>query len=134
MAKKRTELEARLLEEHQRVLEVVERWQTEQRLVDEVRVSLADAEVRLEEAVLAADELGDRAMVARLLDLPAAQVRKSIASARRGAKRRSAPVVASGPDEGSRVDGIAGSPAVGSERSMSAGSGAAGPSRGVREG
>ena len=61
MAKKRTELEARLLEEHGRVLSVVQRWQTEQQAVDEVRASLAVAE---------------------------AQVRKAISSARRAVSRR----------------------------------------------
>ena len=90
MAKKRTELEARLLEEHERVLTVVQRWQSEQQAVDEVRSSLADAEARLDEAVLEVAELGDRSMVARLLDLPEAQVRKAIAAARRTAKRRAA--------------------------------------------
>ena len=90
MAKKRTELEARLLEEHRQVISVVERWQSEQHAVDEVRASLAEAEARVDDAVLEAAELGDRPMVARLLDLPEAQVRKSIASARRAAKRREA--------------------------------------------
>ena len=52
MAKKRTELEARLLEEHGRVISVVQRWQSEQQAVDEVRASLAEAEARLNEAVL----------------------------------------------------------------------------------
>ena len=86
MATKRTELEARLLEEHGRVISVVQRWQSEQQAVDEVRASLAEAEARLDEAVLEGAKLGDRSMVARLLDLPEAQVRKSIASARRSAK------------------------------------------------
>ncbi|MBP8180007.1 MAG: hypothetical protein KAZ88_03330 [Acidimicrobiia bacterium] len=90
MAKKRTELEARLLEEHERVLTVVQRWQSEQQAVDEVRASLAVAEARLDQAVLEGADLGDRSMVARLLDLPEAQVRKAIAEARRSAKRRSA--------------------------------------------
>lgn len=90
MANKRTELEARLLEEHGEVIGLVERWQSEQRAVDEVRVALADAEARLDDAVLEAAELGDRAMVARLLDIPEAQVRKMIAASRRAAKRREA--------------------------------------------
>jgi hypothetical protein len=90
MAKKRTELEARLLEEHGRVISVVQRWQSEQQAVDEVRASLADAEARLDEAVLEGADLGDRSMVARLLDLPEAQVRKSIAGARRAVKHRKA--------------------------------------------
>lgn len=88
MAKKRTELEARLLEEHGRVLSVVQRWQTEQQAVDEVRASLAVAEARLDQAVLEGAELGDRSMLARLLDLPEAQVRKAISSARRAVSRR----------------------------------------------
>lgn len=88
MAKKRTELEARLLEEHGRVISVVQRWQSEQQAVDEVRASLAEAEARLDEAVLEGAELCDRSMVERLLDLPEAQVRKAIAGARRSAKRR----------------------------------------------
>ena len=105
MARKRTELEARLLEEHGRVITVVERWQSEQHAVDEVRASLAEAEARLDDAVLEAAELGDRPMVARLLDLPEAQVRKSIAAARRAAKRREAegapePGKIDGPDQG----------------------------------
>jgi predicted nucleic acid-binding Zn ribbon protein len=79
MATKRTELEARLLEEHGRVISVVQRWQSEQQAVDEVRASLAEAEARLDEAVLEGAKLGDRSMVARLLDLPEAQVRKAIA-------------------------------------------------------
>ena len=33
MAKKRTELEARLLEEHGRVISVVQRWQSEQQVL-----------------------------------------------------------------------------------------------------
>ena len=90
MAKRRTELEARLLEEHERVLRVVQRWQSEQQAVDEVRASLADAEARLDEAVLEGAMLGDRSMVARLLDLPEAQVRKAIAAARRAVKQRAA--------------------------------------------
>lgn len=90
MAKRRTELEARLLEEHERVLTVVQRWQSEQQAVDEVRASLADAEVRLDEAVLECAGLGDPSMVARLLDLPETQVRKTIAASRRAAKRRDA--------------------------------------------
>ena len=90
MANKRSELETRLLEEHGQVIDVVERWQSEQRAVDEVRVSLAEAEARLDDAVLEAAELGDRAMVSRLLDLPEAQVRKMIAASRRAAKRREA--------------------------------------------
>jgi hypothetical protein len=88
MAKKRTELETRLLKEHGRVITVVERWQSEQLAVDEVRASLAKAEARLDDAVLEAADLGDRSMVARLLDLPEAQVRKTIAGARRAAKHR----------------------------------------------
>ena len=88
MPKKRTELEARLLEEHGRVISVVQRWQSEQQAVDEVRASLAEAEARLNEAVLEGAKLGDRSMVARLLDLPEAQVRKAIAAARRAAKQR----------------------------------------------
>lgn len=88
MAKRRTEMEARLLEEHERVLTVVQRWQSEQQAVDEVRSSLAEAEARLDEAVLECADLGNRSMVARLLDLPEAQVRKAIAGARRSAKRR----------------------------------------------
>ena len=90
MAKKRTELEARLLEEHERVLTVVQRWQSEQQAVDEVRSSLADAEVRLDEAVLECAGLGDPSMVARLLDVPEAQVRKAIAASRRAVRRRDA--------------------------------------------
>jgi hypothetical protein len=90
MAKKRTELEARLLEEHGRVISVVQRWQSEQQAVDEVRASLAEAEARLDEAVLEGAKLGDRSMVARLLDLPEAQVRKAIAAARRAVKQRDA--------------------------------------------
>lgn len=90
MAKRRTELEARLLEEHERVLTVVQRWQYEQQAVDEVRSSLADAEARLDEAVLEGAKLGDRSMVARLLDLPEAQVRRAIAGARRAVKHRDA--------------------------------------------
>ncbi|MBK9558375.1 MAG: hypothetical protein IPO44_01955 [Candidatus Microthrix sp.] len=70
MAKKRTELEARLLEEHGRVISVVQRWQSEQQAVDEARASLAVAEARLDEAVLAGAKLGDRSMVARLLVSP----------------------------------------------------------------
>lgn len=100
MAKKRTELEARLIEEHGRVISVVERWQSEQHAVDEVRALLAEAEARLDDAVLEAAELGDRPMVARLLDLPEARVRKSIAAARRAAKRREA---AGAPEQG-RID------------------------------
>ena len=96
MSKRRTELEARLLEEHERVLTVVQRWQYEQQAVDEVRSSLADAEARLDEAVLEGAKLGDRSMVARLLDLPEAQVRKAIAGARRSAKRRDADGQSSG--------------------------------------
>ncbi len=88
MAKKRTELEARLLEEHGRVISVVQRWQSEQHAVDEARASLAVAEARLDEAVLAGAKLGDRSMVARLLDLPETQVRKTIAASRRAANRR----------------------------------------------
>lgn len=88
MAKKRTELEARLLEEHGRVISVVQRWQSEQHAVDEARASLAEAEARLDEAVLEGAKLGDRSMVARLLDLPEAQIRKAIAGARRAAKGR----------------------------------------------
>ena len=90
MAKKRTELEARLLEEHGRVISVVQRWQSEQQAVDEVRASLAEAEAQLDEAVLEGAKLGDRSMVARLLDLPEAQVRKTIAAARRAVKQRDA--------------------------------------------
>ena len=90
MAKKRTELEARLLEEHERVLSVVQWWQSEQQAVDEVRASLTVAEARLDEAVLEGADLGDRSMVARLLDVPEAQVRKAIAAARRSVKQRSA--------------------------------------------
>lgn len=101
MAKRRTELETRLLEEHGRVITVVERWQSEQHAVDEVRASLAAAEAQLDEAVLEAAELGDRSMVARLLDLPEAQVRKSIVSARRASKRRI---------EDAQTDGTASSP------------------------
>jgi hypothetical protein len=41
MAKKRTELEARLLEEHGRVISVVQRWQSEQQAVLEGAVTLA---------------------------------------------------------------------------------------------
>ncbi len=96
MAKKRTELEARLIEEHGRVISVVQRWQSEQHAVDEARASLAVAEARLDEAVLEGAELGDRSMVARLLDLPEAQVRKAIAGARRSAKRRDADGQSSG--------------------------------------
>lgn len=88
MVKRRTELETRLLEEHGRVIRVVGRWQSEQRAVDEVRASLAKAEARLDDAVIEAADLGDRSMLARLLDLPEAQVRKSIASSRRAAKQR----------------------------------------------
>lgn len=88
MANKRTELETRLLKEHGEVIGVVERWQSKQRTVDEIRASLAEAEARLDDAVLEAAELGDRAMVSRLLDLPEAQVRKMIAASRRAAKRR----------------------------------------------
>lgn len=88
MTKKRTELETRLLAEHGRVISVVERWQSEQLAVDEVRASLADAEARLDDAVLEAANLGDRSMVARLLELPEAQVRKAITGARRAAKQR----------------------------------------------
>ena len=88
MAKKRTELEARLREEHGRVISVVQRWQSEQHAVDEARASLAEAEARLDEAVLEGAKLGDRSMVARLLDLPEAQIRKAIAGARRAAKGR----------------------------------------------
>ena len=58
MAKKRTELETRLLKEHGRVITVVERWQSEQLAVDEVRASLAKAEARLDDAVLEAADLG----------------------------------------------------------------------------
>ena len=90
MAKKRTELEARLLEEHGRVISVVQRWQSEQQAVDEVRASLAEAEARLDEAVLEGAKLGDRSMVARLLDLPENQIRKTIAAARRAVKQRDA--------------------------------------------
>jgi hypothetical protein len=90
MVKRRTELEERLLEEHGRVITVVERWQSEQLAVDEVRASLAEAETRLDDAVIEAAELGDRSMVARLLDLPEAQVRKAIAKARRAVKHRKA--------------------------------------------
>ncbi len=90
MAKKRTELEARLLEEHGHVISVVGRWQSEQHTVDEARASLAVAEARLDEAVLESADLGDRSMVARLLDLPESQVRKAIAASRRAAKRREA--------------------------------------------
>lgn len=90
MAKKRTELEARLIEEHGRVINVVQRWQSEQQAVDEARVSLAVAESRLDQAVLECADLGDRSLVARLLDLPEAQVRKAIAASRRAAKRRDA--------------------------------------------
>ena len=90
MVKRRTELEERLLEEHGRVITVVERWQSEQLAVDEVRASLAKAETRLDDAVIEAAELGDRSMVARLLDLPEAQVRKAIAKARRAVKHRKA--------------------------------------------
>ncbi len=90
MAKKRTQLEARVLEEHQHVISVVQRWQSEQQAVDEVRASLAVAEAQLDAAVLEGAELGDRSMVARLLDLPEAQVRKAIAAARRAAKQRAA--------------------------------------------
>lgn len=90
MVKRRTELEERLLEEHGRVITVVERWQFEQLAVDEVRASLAKAETRLDDAVIEAAELGDRSMVARLLDLPEAQVRKAIAKARRAVKHRKA--------------------------------------------
>ncbi len=85
MAKKRTELEERLLEEHERVISVVQRWQSEQLGVDEARAWLAVAEARLDQAVLEGADLGDRSMVARLLDLPEAQVRKAIAGARRSA-------------------------------------------------
>ena len=88
MGKKRTELEERLLEEHGRVITVVERWQSEQLAVDEVRASLAEAEARLDDAVLEAADLGDRSMVARLLDLPEAQVRKAIVASRRAVKQR----------------------------------------------
>ena len=88
MVKKRTELETRLLEEHGRVIRVVEGWQSEQLAVDEVRASLAKAEARLDDAVLEAADVGDRSMLARLLDLPEAQVRKAITAARRAAKRR----------------------------------------------
>jgi hypothetical protein len=70
------------------VISVVQRWQSEQQAVDEVRASLAEAEARLDEAVLEGADLGDRSMVARLLDLPEAQVRKTIAGARRAAKHR----------------------------------------------
>jgi hypothetical protein len=101
MANKRTELEVRLLEEHGEVIGVVERWQSEQRAVDEVRVALAAAEARLDDAVLEAAELGDRAMVSRLLDLPEAQVRKMIAASRRAAKRREAEAQ---PDAGTTDD------------------------------
>ncbi len=101
MAKKRNELEARLLEEHGRVLSVVQRWQTEQQAVDEVRASLAVAEARLDQAVLEGAELGDRSMLARLLDLPEAQVRKAVASARRKAKHRNADVQSSTTEAGS---------------------------------
>ena len=90
MVKLRTELEERLLEEHGRVITVVERWQFEQLAVDEVRASLAKAETRLDDAVIEAAELGDRSMVARLLDLPEAQVRKATAKARRAVKHRKA--------------------------------------------
>ena len=90
MANKRTELEARLLKEHGEVIGVVERWQSDQRTVDEIRASLAEAEARLDDAVLEAAELGDRAMVSRLLDLPEAQVRRMIAASRRAVKRREA--------------------------------------------
>lgn len=90
MAKKRTELEARLLEQHGHVISVVGRWQSEQHAVDEARASLAVAEARLDEAVLEGADLGDRSMVARLLDLTEAQVRKAIAGARRAAKQRDA--------------------------------------------
>ena len=100
MSKRRTELEARLLEEHERVLTVVQRWQYEQQAVDEVRSSLADAEARLDEAVLDGAKLGDRSMVARLLDLPEAQVRKAIAGARRAVKQRDAASQASTPKAG----------------------------------
>lgn len=95
MAKKRTELEARLLEEHERVISLVQRWQSEQEAVDEVRSSLAEAEARLDEAVLEGAELGDRSMVARLLDLPETQVRRRIAAARRASSRRAADARAS---------------------------------------
>lgn len=71
---------------------VVERWQSEQNAVDEVRASLAKAETRLDEAVLEAAGLGDRALVARLLDLPEAYVRKTISAARRGEKLRNSEV------------------------------------------
>lgn len=98
MAKRRTELEARLLEEHERVLTVVQRWQSEQQAVDEVRASLADAEARLDEAVLEVAELGDRSMVARLLGLPEAQVRKAMADSRRAAKKRVAEAQLQKPD------------------------------------
>ena len=90
MAKKRTELEARLLEEHGRVISVVQRWQSEQHAVDKARASLAVAEARLDEAVLEGAKLGDRSMVARLLDLPEAQVRRAIVGARRSVKQRDA--------------------------------------------
>jgi hypothetical protein len=110
MAKKRTELEARVLEEHGRVISAVERWQSEQQAVDEVRASLAEAEARLDEAVLEGAELGDRHMVARLLDLPEAQVRKAMAVARRAVKQRAADAQTEGtaPSHRTRKGGGAG--------------------------
>ena len=77
MAKKRTELEARLLEEHGRVISVVQRWQSEQQAVDEVRASLANTEAWLDDAVLHAADLGDQPMVAWLVDLREAHTRKN---------------------------------------------------------
>lgn len=104
MAKRRTELEARLLEEHGRVISVVQRWQSEQHAVDEARASLAVAEARLDEAVLEGAKLGDRSMVARLLDLPEAQVRRSIADARRTAKLRGLDAPARAPETSPPVE------------------------------